>query len=83
MGGVDLLDHALFGLRLVIRGKKWYWPLAINVINIAFVHSWRLYRIVSAETIPQKDFRRHILGIMIRQSKPRVLILLQQSSQSG
>ena len=73
MGGVDLLDRALSDLKPVIRGKKWYWPLVINAINIAFVYSWRLYRIVSGETIPQKDFRRHIVGIMIRQSKPRVI----------
>ena len=73
MGGVDLLDRALSCLRPVIHGKKWYWPLFINLINIAFVYSWRLYCIVSGETIPQKDFRRHIVGIMIRQSKPCVI----------
>ena len=73
MGGVDLLDRALSDLRPVIRGKKWYRPLVINAINIAFVYSWRLYRIVSGETIPQKDFRWHIVGIMIRQPKPRVI----------
>ena len=73
MGGVDLLDRALSDLKPVIRGKKWYCPLVINAINTAFVYNWRLYRIVSGETIPQKDFRRHIVGIMIRQSKPRVI----------
>ena len=73
MGGVDLLDRALSDLRPVIHGKKWCWPLVINAINIAFGYSWRLYRIVSDETIPQKDFRQHIVGIMIRQSKPRVI----------
>ena len=51
MGGVDLLDRALSCLRPVIHGKKWYWPLLINLINIAFVYSWRLYCIVSGETI--------------------------------
>ena len=60
MGGVDLLNRALSGFRSVIRGKKWYWPLVVNAINIAFMYSWRLYRIVSCETILQKDFRRHI-----------------------
>ena len=73
MSAVDLLDRVLFDLRLVICGKKWYWPLLVNVINIVSVYSWRLYCIVSGEIIPQKDFRRHIVGIMIRQSKPRVI----------
>ena len=35
MGGVNLLDCALSDLRPVIRGKKGYWPLIINAINIA------------------------------------------------
>ena len=39
MGGVDLLDHALSDLRPVIHGKKWYWPLVINAINITLVYS--------------------------------------------
>ena len=73
MGGADLLDRVLSDLGPVIHGKKWYWPLVINAINIAFVYSWRLYRIVSGETIQEKDFRQHIVEIMIRQSKPRVI----------
>ena len=73
MGGADLLNCALSSLRLVIRGEKWYWPLVTNAINIAFVYYWRLYCIVSGKTIPQKDFRRQIVGIMIRQSKPHVI----------
>ena len=73
MGGVELLDLALFNLRPVISGKKWYQPLVINGINITFVCSWWLYRVFSGKTIPQKDFRRHIVGIMIRQSKPRTI----------
>ena len=39
MGGVDLLDRALSNLRPVIHGKKWYWPLVINAINITLVYS--------------------------------------------
>ena len=73
MGGVDLLDRVLSNLRPVICGKKRYWPLVINAINIAFVCSWRLHNIVFGETIPQKNLRRHIVDIMIRQSKPRVI----------
>ena len=34
MGGVDLMDRALSDYRPRIRGKKWYWPLLINAINI-------------------------------------------------
>ena len=47
MGGVDLLDHTLSDLRPVIRGKKWYWPLVINTLNITFVYSLRVFRIIT------------------------------------
>ena len=47
--------------------------MVINAVNIAFVYSWRLYRIVSGESVPQGDFRRHTVRVMIRQSKPRVI----------
>ena len=73
MRGVDLLDCALPNLRPVIHGKKWYWPLVLNDINLAFVYSWQLNHIVSGETILQNNFRQHIVGIMIRQSKTRAI----------
>ena len=44
-----------------------------SVLHIAFVYSWQLYHIISGETIPQKDFRQHIVSIIIRQSKPWVI----------
>ena len=89
MGGVDLLDRALSNLRPVIRGKKWYWPLIINeiniinAINIAFVYSWRLYRIISGEALSQKEFRRRVVSIMILRSqiKSDSQILRRSSSQ--
>ena len=73
MGGGDLLNPALSNLRPVIRGKKSYCPLVKLAINIAFVYSWWLFRIISGKTIPQKDFRRYIVCIMIRQSKSRII----------
>ena len=45
----------------------------VNAINIAFVYSWQLYRIISGKTLLQKNLRRHIVGIMIRQTKPRII----------
>ena len=68
MGGVDLLDRALSDLRPIIRGKKWYWPLIINALNIAFVYSWRIYQLLSDEKIPQKDHRRQVVSILIRRA---------------
>ena len=42
MGGVDLMDRLLSSYRLKIRGKKWYWPLFANYLNLTVVAAWRL-----------------------------------------
>ena len=73
MGGFVLPDGVLSDLRPAIRGEIRHWLLVINAISIACVYSCRLYHIVSGETISQKDFRRHIVATMIRQSKPHVI----------
>ena len=81
MGGVDLLDRALSNLRSVIRRKKWYWPLVINAINISFVYSWRLFRIVSGETIPYRKISDGKLWVPWSDNQTHassVLILVQQ-----
>ena len=43
MGGVDVMDRLLSSYRPRIRGKKWYFPLITNAINIAVVAAWRLH----------------------------------------
>ena len=37
MGGVDVMDRLLGSYRPLIFGKKWYWPLIINAINVSVV----------------------------------------------
>ena len=37
MAGVDLMERLLASYRPTIRGKKWYWPLFTNMLNIAVV----------------------------------------------
>ncbi|KRZ65505.1 PiggyBac transposable element-derived protein 3 [Trichinella papuae] len=43
MGSVDLLDRLLAVYRPTVRGKKWYWPLFANAINVATVAAWRIH----------------------------------------
>ena len=66
MGGVDLVDRALPDFRPVIHGKKWYWPLLVNALNIGFLYCWRIFRIIADDAIEQKTFRRHIVSILLR-----------------
>ncbi|XP_068212129.1 piggyBac transposable element-derived protein 3-like [Palaemon carinicauda] len=71
MGGADLLDRALANYRPSILGKKWYWTLLVNAINIAVVFSWRVYQLATDKESKQKDFRRNLVTIMLKQSQPR------------
>ena len=81
MRGVDLLNHAWSALRPVIQGKKWYWLLVIQVLNIIFVYSWRVFRIISEEPLPQKSYSQIIVGILIRRAQPEIISLCAQVLQ--
>ena len=43
LGVVDVMDQLLGSYRPMIRGRKWYWPLIINAINVSVVAAWRLH----------------------------------------
>ena len=43
MGGADVMDQLLGTYRPMIRGKKWYWRLVINAINVSVVAAWRIH----------------------------------------
>ena len=51
MGGVDVMDRLLGSYRLSIHGKKWYWPLVINGLNVLVVAAWRLHCALAAKPI--------------------------------
>ena len=51
MGGVDLVDRALSDLRPNFNGKKWYWSLVINALNLGFVHCWRLHNCAQIQEV--------------------------------
>lgn len=74
MGGVDLVDRALSDFRPKIGGKKWYWSLLINAINIATVFSWRVFQLASTSSIPHKEFRRSIVSVLLKMESPRLSI---------
>ena len=43
MESVDVMDRLLGTYWPMIRGKKWYWPLVINAINVSVVAAWRVH----------------------------------------
>lgn len=59
MGGVDKMDWNVQKYRIRIRGKKWYFPLLTNAIDVSVVNAHVLYCLTNG-TIPLLDFRRII-----------------------
>ena len=72
MNSAELLDCALSDLRPVICGKNGIgqWPLQ-SILHLYAAGG--LYCTISGETVPQKVFRQHTVGITIRQSRPRLI----------
>ena len=72
MGGVDLMDRLAESYRPGIRGKKWYWPLFINVINLSVIAAWRPHCKVSQEKLSHFKFRRQITLCSLKAGRKRV-----------
>lgn len=66
MGGVDLLDQGVNNYRIGIRGKRWWWVLFTEMLNIAAVNAWRIYEVTGDSTLGLLAFRiitRHYLRL--------------------
>ena len=51
MGGVDLLDNFVAKYRIAVKGKKWWWPLFTNYVDVALCNAWRLHRLVHGNEV--------------------------------
>ena len=60
------MDCLLGSYRPTIRGKKWYWPLAINAINISVVAACRLRCAVQEKPMVHLEFRREITICLLK-----------------
>lgn len=60
MGGVDHHDWLLEKHTIAVRGKKWYWPIFIRIVDMAVVNTYVLFNTVSREAKSIKDIRRYI-----------------------
>ena len=59
-GGVDVIDQLLGSYRSIIRGKKWYWPLIINAVNVSVVAAGRIHCAVAATPKSHLEFQPEI-----------------------
>lgn len=88
MGGVDLHDNGIANYRIRIRGKKWWWPLFINMIDSMIVNSWKIYRIANESKVSQLEFRSQIATTLLKfsgkvEDKPELVDVPVPSSAYG
>ena len=70
MGGVDVMNRLFGSYRPTIRGKKWYWPVAINAISISVIAAWRVQCAVQEKPKTHLEFRREIKICLFKMAMP-------------
>jgi hypothetical protein len=60
MGGVDLADSNIARCRSAIRGKKWYYPILLYLLDASISNAWLLYRRVTKSTMSLPTFRSEV-----------------------
>ena len=70
IGDVD--DRALSDLRPNFNGKKWYWSLIINALNLGFVYCWRLHQLCTKPKSDQKSFRQAVVQVALMKAHNKV-----------
>lgn len=80
MGGVDLHDNAIANYRIRIRGKKWWWPLFMNLIGCALVNAWKLHRLCNESKMTQLNFRSNVVMNLLKNEGPSNVLLGHSST---
>ena len=74
MGGVNKHDWLVSKYPISIRGKKWYWPLFIRMIDMAVVNAWVIYKFVNEGKkgiLSLQDFKRSICVAYLKGSSAK------------
>jgi hypothetical protein len=66
MGGVDLHDNGIANYRIRVRGKKWWWPLFINLIDSVIVNAWKIHGLANKEKMTQLKFRSYLAMTLMK-----------------
>ena len=75
MGDVDVMNRLLGTYRPMIQGKKWYWPLITNAINVSVVAAWRIHCNAVVSPMIHPEFLREIaICLLISPMKERTKV---------
>ena len=72
MGGVDVMDRLLASYRPMLRGKKWWWPLFLNAVNMSVVAAWKVHQHLHRGETDHLSFRRDIVMCLMKTDTPAV-----------
>ena len=65
-------DHALSDLKPNFNGKKWYWSLIINALNLGFVYCWQLHQLCTMPKGDQKSFCQAVVQVALTKAQKKV-----------
>lgn len=68
MGGIDRADQNISLYRVSIRGKKWYFPLFCQMLDLSEQNAWQLYRSQGGK-LDHLSFRRSIVMSILVSNK--------------
>lgn len=66
MGGVDLHDQSINLYRIAIRGKKFWWILFTNMLDMAMTNAWKLHLLSADVKMDQLAFTRNVARYYLR-----------------
>lgn len=89
MGGVDRADQNIATYRVMMRTKKWWWPLFAYCVDAMMQNAWILYRKTlgyQEQPLDLLAFRREVVRVyMMRHAQParmgRVPVEIRQDSR--
>ena len=77
MRDVDLLDANVAQCRTGVRGKKWYFPLFLYLVDVAAVNSWSLFKL-NGNKITLHNFRTEVAEQLLQQNNKKEDIFSNQ-----
>ncbi|XP_033231513.1 piggyBac transposable element-derived protein 3-like [Belonocnema kinseyi] len=85
MGGVDLHDNGICNYRINVKGKKWWWPLFMNLIDSVIVNSWKIYNLANKSKMSQLEFKSNIEVTLMKMDEPAIENYIQgeERTESG
>lgn len=83
MGGVDLHDNGICNYRINVKGKKWWWPLFVNLIDSVIVNSWKIHNLANNSKMSQLDFKSYIAVTLMKTNEPAIEGNIQSQHVAG